>query len=131
MPAACVAPRYLLLSGAAGPVRFVRLIHGAMQSTALVNAALFTGESVHGNSSVIIENGLIADLVLDGRPTIDGVTEIDLQGRRLAPGFIDIQVNGGGGVLFNDSPTVKDAACDRRSARPIRHHRLSPDADQR
>ena len=24
----------------------------------------------------------------------------------LAPGFIDVQVNGGGGVLFNDTPTV-------------------------
>ena len=78
-----------------------------MQSTALVNAALFTGESVHENSSVIIENGLITDLVLDGRPAIDGVAEIDLQGRHLAPGLIDIQVNGGGGVLFNDSPTVE------------------------
>ena len=78
-----------------------------MKSTALINATLFTGESVHRNSSVIIENGLITDLVLDGRPAIDGVTEIDLQGRCLAPGFIDIQVNGGGGVLFNNSPTVE------------------------
>ena len=29
---------------------------------------------------------------------------IDLEGQLLVPGFIDAQVNGGGGVLFNDSP---------------------------
>ena len=28
------------------------------------------------------------------------------EGQRLLPGFIDMQVNGGGGVLFNDDPSV-------------------------
>ncbi|HEX8470655.1 MAG TPA: N-acetylglucosamine-6-phosphate deacetylase [Brevundimonas sp.] len=32
---------------------------------------------------------------------------IDLDGRMLVPGFIDTQVNGGGGVLFNECPTVE------------------------
>lgn len=31
----------------------------------------------------------------------------DLDGAVLAPGFIDAQVNGGGGVLFNDAPTLE------------------------
>ena len=39
-----------------------------------------------------------------------GATEIDLDGGYLLPGFIDTQVNGGGGVLFNDSPTVEAIA---------------------
>jgi N-acetylglucosamine-6-phosphate deacetylase len=30
----------------------------------------------------------------------------DLKGQRLVPGFVDTQVNGGGGVLFNDDPSV-------------------------
>src|SRR5690606_12622874 len=34
----------------------------------------------------------------------------DLAGQRLAPGYIDLQVNGGGGVLFNDMPTVEGIA---------------------
>lgn len=33
-------------------------------------------------------------------------TIYDLKGNRLVPGFIDTQVNGGGGVLFNDDPSV-------------------------
>ena len=77
-----------------------------MPPTALINATVFTGESVHANSSVVIEDGLIGEVVLGGRPDIDRMTEIDVQGRRLVPGFIDLQVNGGGGVLFNDAPTV-------------------------
>jgi N-acetylglucosamine-6-phosphate deacetylase len=31
---------------------------------------------------------------------------VDLQGQLLLPGFIDTQVNGGGGVLFNDDPSI-------------------------
>ena len=33
--------------------------------------------------------------------------EIDLAGGWVVPGFIDVQVTGGGGVLFNDAPTVE------------------------
>ncbi len=39
-----------------------------------------------------------------------GVPAEDLGGGLLAPGFIDAQVNGGGGVLFNASPTADGAA---------------------
>jgi N-acetylglucosamine-6-phosphate deacetylase len=31
----------------------------------------------------------------------------DLEGALLMPGFVDCQVNGGGGVLFNDDPSVE------------------------
>ena len=30
---------------------------------------------------------------------------VDLRGANIAPGFIDLQINGGGGLLFNDNPT--------------------------
>jgi len=39
-----------------------------------------------------------------------GARTRDLQGAMLLPGFIDTQVNGGGGVLFNDQPTVEGIA---------------------
>src|SRR3569623_2506760 len=35
---------------------------------------------------------------------------VDLLGLTLVPGFVDTLVNGGGGVLFNDSPTVEAIA---------------------
>ena len=34
----------------------------------------------------------------------------DLAGGLLAPGYIDVQVNGGGGVLFNEDPTPEGIA---------------------
>ena len=78
-----------------------------MRVKALTNATVFTGERVHANCSVIIEDGAIAELVLNNGPTGSVANLVDLEGRRLAPGFIDLQVNGGGGVLFNNAPTVE------------------------
>ena len=34
-----------------------------------------------------------------------GTDIINLKGQTVSPGFIDVQVNGGGDALFNDSPT--------------------------
>jgi N-acetylglucosamine-6-phosphate deacetylase len=53
--------------------------------------------------AVVVEGGRIA-AIAEGLPDGD---RIDLAGDILAPGFIDTQVNGGGGVLFNDAPTVE------------------------
>ena len=39
-----------------------------------------------------------------------GGEQLDLGGGILAPGFIDWQINGGGGVLFNANPTVEGIA---------------------
>lgn len=46
---------------------------------------------------------------ITARPPLHAQT-IDLGGALLLPGFIDVQVNGGGGVLFNDAPTVEGIA---------------------
>lgn len=48
-----------------------------------------------------VVDGVIADFHADG-----AAETIDLSGGWLVPGFVDTQVNGGGGVLFNDHPTV-------------------------
>ena len=72
----------------------------------LTHATVFTGEALHQDCAVVIDDGLIRAVALDGNPPFDCDEEVDLEGRRLVPGFIDLQVNGGGGALFNDSPTV-------------------------
>lgn len=76
-----------------------------MSRQLLINGTLFDGDAVLPDSALLIENGKIADIVPAGKPPTD-VEIVDVAGHLLAPGFIDLQVNGGGGVLFNDVPTI-------------------------
>ncbi len=68
-------------------------------------ARLFDGERFLDDHALVVEGAAIRALVdVEDRPR--GGAEIDLGGGVLAPGFIDWQINGGGGVLFNAEPTV-------------------------
>ena len=70
---------------------------------ALTGAKLFTGENFLENKALLIEDKYIAGIV--GKANIPKNFEIQkLNGGILSPGFIDLQVNGGGGKLFNNSP---------------------------
>ena len=75
-------------------------------NSVLINARVFDGECMHTGLNVLIENGLIARLTSE-TVNPETVRTHDLEDRLLAPGLIDIQVNGGGGVMFNDVPTVE------------------------
>lgn len=67
---------------------------------------------------VATSDGVLPDAeieVRDGRivaigPLVNGEGAVDLAGGWLLPGFIDVQVNGGGGVLFNDAINVEAIA---------------------
>jgi len=83
----------------------------------LYGARLFDGERFLDDHALVVEGASIRAVVdLEDRPR--GGEEIDLGGGVLSPGFIDWQINGGGGVLFNAEPTVeaiaKIAAAHRR-----------------
>jgi len=70
---------------------------------ALTGAKLFTGENFLENKALLIEDSNIAGIV--GKTNIPNDFKIQkLNGGILSPGFIDLQVNGGGGKLFNNSP---------------------------
>lgn len=73
---------------------------------ALHNGRVLRGEALVAGQCVLIEGGRILDIVPESHPGCHGATRVDLRGNMLLPGFIDSQVNGGGGVLFNDSPSV-------------------------
>ena len=62
---------------------------------------LFDGATWFDNVSVVIEHGFIQAITPATGP---------VQQASLVPGFIDVQVNGGGGVLFNNSPTPQTLA---------------------
>jgi len=72
---------------------------------ALVDAIVHTGETCDSGLVVLIEAGRVVDLLPPHRVPA-GVVRHSLQGDHLAPGFIDAQVNGGGGALFNQTPSV-------------------------
>lgn len=72
---------------------------------ALINAKIYTGHDVLTEHAVIVDAGKIQSIV----KMVDLPKEIkiqDLQGTNLSPGFIDLQLNGCGGVMFNDEVTA-------------------------
>lgn len=74
----------------------------------LTGSQVLTEDGLLSGFSVLIENGTILDILPDG-PARDATVRRLPEGSILAPGFIDVQVNGGGGVLFNETPTVAGA----------------------
>jgi N-acetylglucosamine-6-phosphate deacetylase len=76
---------------------------------ALVNGRLLIDRAFVTGSAVLIEDGRIAALVADDDVPPDAVVT-DLDRQMLVPGFIDVQVNGGGDRLFNDDPSVDTIA---------------------
>ncbi|HKZ74581.1 MAG TPA: N-acetylglucosamine-6-phosphate deacetylase [Steroidobacteraceae bacterium] len=74
---------------------------------ALVNGRILTDDGIVGGRAVLLEAGRIAGVVAESEARSPAFARHDLGGGLLLPGFIDTQVNGGGGVLFNDEPTVE------------------------
>ncbi|WP_435235759.1 N-acetylglucosamine-6-phosphate deacetylase [Psychromonas sp. PT13] len=67
---------------------------------ALTNCTIYTTDSILTNHTVVVEEGHISRI----QPVTEldsAIKQIDLQGANLCPGFIDLQINGCGGVMFN------------------------------
>lgn len=75
---------------------------GKLQKYAFIHGRLYTGYQILEQHALIIEGDRIAAICPDDRVPDDCLIE-DLEGAFLAPGFIDIQVNGCGGVQFNET----------------------------
>ncbi|MCZ7481623.1 N-acetylglucosamine-6-phosphate deacetylase [Rhizobium rhizogenes] len=74
---------------------------------AFVGARIFDGAAWHNGKVLLISDGHVTD-ISDKVPAEAEV--IDANGLLIAPGFIDLQVNGGGGVMFNNQPDVDGIA---------------------
>jgi N-acetylglucosamine-6-phosphate deacetylase len=72
---------------------------------AVLASTVFDGTALHHDCAVVIEGACVRGIV--ARRELQAAIPIRTlpEGAWLAPGFIDVQVNGGGDVLFNDEPT--------------------------
>ena len=80
------------------------------------NGKLLTDAGIETGKTLLVRDGRI-EALLSARETLGADRVIDLAGDLLAPGFIDCQVNGGGGQLFNDDPSVSTIAAIARAHR--------------
>jgi N-acetylglucosamine-6-phosphate deacetylase len=69
------------------------------------NGKLLTPAGIEIDRTLLVRDGRI-EAVVGAREVVGVDRVLDLGGNLLVPGFIDAQVNGGGGVLFNDDPSV-------------------------
>jgi N-acetylglucosamine-6-phosphate deacetylase len=83
-----------------------------MSRIAFTNGAVRAGDDWLGGATLALADGRITAVHADDEA---GDETIDLAGGSLVPGYIDIQVNGGGGVLFNDVPTAAGIATIARA----------------
>jgi len=90
-----------------------------MTRSHLVNCELFDGERVQQDCAVIIAGDVVEDIVPVADVPADADAIVDLGGALLAPGLLDLQVNGGGGVLFNDEPSVEGLRTIMAAHRPF------------
>ena len=89
-----------------------------MATRALVNARVLVDEGFRDDLAVLLDDGGdIAALVPESQARTQADEIDDLAGGWLAPGFIDAQVNGGGGVLFNNDTSVEAIAAIGRAHR--------------
>lgn len=75
-------------------------------ATALTNAQIFDGHDWHQDKSLLIDDGKVAGLLAKNDIPADARL-VDAAGLIIVPGFIDLQVNGGGGVMLNDERSVE------------------------
>ncbi len=78
-------------------------------SSAIIGAEIFDGHKRHQNCALLIKNDRVQDIVPNSA-NIDAERLESLDGGIVVPGFIDLQVNGGGGVLLNEKPDVDGIA---------------------
>ena len=83
-------------------------IRAPQTATFLHGCAVLTGGAILHGHGVLIEHGRIAAILPQTAAPAAQRHALPPE-CLLAPGFLDIQVNGGGGILFNDQPTIQAA----------------------
>jgi len=76
---------------------------------AIVNGELFIGNKFYTGKVLIIDGERIVDIIPQEEltTTYGNIETIDAENTYVTPGFIDLQLNGCGGVLFNDDISLE------------------------
>ena len=77
-----------------------------MTLSAIRGARIFDGETWHEDAALVVSGGRVTAIVAEAEIPADAEL-VSSGGGILVPGFVDLQVNGGGGVMLNDQPTVE------------------------
>ncbi|HWU65235.1 MAG TPA: N-acetylglucosamine-6-phosphate deacetylase [Ensifer sp.] len=75
-------------------------------TTAIRGARIFDGHKWHENKVLVLDGDRFAGLV-EPYDVPPGAEYVDYDGQWLVPGFIDLQVNGGGGAQFGDVTSLE------------------------
>lgn len=76
---------------------------------ALSNVTIVAGDTLRENAEIVLEGDRVREIAEAGQGAhVDH--RVDHSGRAVLPGLIDVQCNGGGGVMFNSDPTVDGIA---------------------
>ncbi len=92
---------------------------------ALAGADIFDGQDLHQGLALVVEPGSVSGLFAQSNLP-DHIETLELRGGTLVPGFIDLQVNGGGGVLLNEQPTLSGIETICKAHRPFGTTALLP-----
>ena len=83
------------------------------EQTAYVGCEIFDGDKRHFDSALVVDDSRVVG-IYPQQDVPEKIKTVELKHGLLVPGFVDAQVNGGGGVLFNDAPdieTIKTICC--------------------
>ncbi len=76
-----------------------------MSQKAYIGAEIFDGQNLISGKALVCDGGRVVD-IRDASDVPASAQVHVLEGGFITPGFVDVQVNGGGGVMFNDAQTV-------------------------
>jgi N-acetylglucosamine-6-phosphate deacetylase len=92
---------------------------------ALSGARIFDGFQIHEDTALLVNNEKIVGVTLI-TDIPDDFELVELEGGLLAPGFIDLQINGAGGVQFNNAPSVDTLETMANAMAPFGVTRILP-----
>ncbi|MES0862824.1 N-acetylglucosamine-6-phosphate deacetylase [Ruegeria sp. SCPT10] len=93
-------------------------------SITFAGGPIFDGSDLHVGYAARFRNSVLDALIPEAQATGDQVE--DLAGRILSPGYVDLQVNGGDGVMFNDDPSVDTLSRIAKAHRGLGATRILP-----